>query len=450
MGTRRAITALAAGALVLSSWAVPVPAARAAVPVEELAALCERLYGDAFGSPNTEPLGACQWDMAVIRAGEASYAHATGAGVTVGVIDSGIQVDHPDIAPNLDLGRSCSFIAEGTPTAAAEEAADGDCSIKTALTDYDGHGTHVASTIAAPVNGVGIAGVAPEASIIALKACTAQGYCFADAVASALRYAGDERLDVVNLSLYTDPYLYFCRSDADQRQVVAEIQAAARYAQQRGVTVVAAAGNSSADLQHPTADGTSPDWPPGTEIEREVRNHCVQLPTELPETLTVSATGPVGYPGYADDLAGYSTVGMSRIDVSAPGGEYFAATGTVQDGVLGATPASGATWDFFDGFSDEFPGITTIQGDAGYTYYTGTSMASPHAAGVAALVVQRHPGWSPKAVQAAVQRTATTLACPADWVPLDSADERGRCYGNGGRTSFFGHGMVDALAAATS
>jgi subtilisin family serine protease len=77
-------------------------------------------------------------------------------------------------------------------------------------------------------------------------------------------------------------------------------------------------------------------------------------------------------------------------------------------------------------------------------------MSSPHAAGVAALVVEQHPKWSPKAVQAAVKRTATPMTCPADWEPLNDDDERERCYGSGGRTSFFGAGMVDALGAATS
>jgi subtilisin family serine protease len=447
MGRRLAPAAAAAAALGLTWMA---PAAQAETPYAEVVQLCRDLYGDTFGTPNTEPLGPCQWDMALIGAGDESYADATGAGVTVGVIDSGIQVDHPDIAANLDLARSCSFITAGTPTAAPEEVADGDCSDTAALTDYDGHGTHVASTIAAPVNGVGIAGVAPEATIVALKACTEQGYCFADAIASALRYAGDEGLDVVNLSLYADPYLYFCQDDAGQREVVAEVRAAARYAQQHGVTIVAAAANSRADLQHPRTDDTSPNWPPGTEVEREIRNNCVELPAELPEALTVSATGPVGYPGWDQDIASYSNVGMGRVDVTAPGGNYFVASGTVQDAILAATPAAGPTWGFFDGLSAVYPGLTTTQDGFGYTYYSGTSQASPHAAGVAALIVERHPRWSPKAVQAAVERTATPMTCPAGWEPLDADDERDRCYGNGGRTSFFGHGMVDALAAATS
>jgi hypothetical protein len=67
---------------------------------------------------------------------------------------------------------------------------------------------------------------------------------------------------------------------------------------------------------------------------------------------------------------------------------------------------------------------------------------------VAALVKQMHPKWSPGAIKAAVERSALQLSCPPNWEPLGPADERERCYGNGGRTSFFGHGLVDAEAAA--
>ena len=215
-----------------------------------------------FGVPNSEPFGPCQWDMAIINAGTESYALATGKGVKVGVIDGGVDLDHPDIAPNLDLDKSCSFIFDDTPTANPAEVANGDCSNKDAVRDRNGHGSHVASTIAAPVNDFGIAGVAPEATIVALKVCTEAGFCFADSVAAALRYAGDQQLDVVNLSLFADPYLCYCKSDAQQKAILKELEAAARYAQQRGVLIVASAGNEQADLQHPGLDDTSPDWPP--------------------------------------------------------------------------------------------------------------------------------------------------------------------------------------------
>src|SRR3972149_11210612 len=178
------------------------------------------------------------------------------------MIDSGVDLNHPDIPPNLDVDRSCSFIFDDTPTADPAEIANGDCSNKTAVQDLSGHGTHTASTVAAPINGIGIAGVAPEATLVALKACTEGGFCFADSVAAALRYAGDNDIDIVNLSLFADPYLYYCKSEAEQRAILKELESAARYAQQRGVLIVAAAGNEAQDLGHPTIADISPAWPP--------------------------------------------------------------------------------------------------------------------------------------------------------------------------------------------
>jgi subtilisin family serine protease len=124
------------------------------------------------------------------------------------------------------------------------------------------------------------------------------GFCFADAVAAALRYAGDQRLDIVNLSLFADPFLFYCKSEAEQRTIVTTLQSAARYAQQRGVLIVASAGNDATDLQHPGADTISPDWPPDNAVTREVNNSCRVAPAELPGVVTVSATGPIGVPGY--------------------------------------------------------------------------------------------------------------------------------------------------------
>ena len=436
----------AALAAVISVIGYMAPITRAAAPRDIAVGLCTALFSGVFGTPSGEPLAACQWNMALVKAtATEAYPFATGAGVTVGVIDSGIDVNHPDIAANLDLGRSCSFITTGTPTADPQEVANGDCSNKMAVQDLGGHGTHVASIIAAPINGIGIAGVAPSATLVALKACTIAGYCFADAVAAALRYAGDQRIDIVNLSLFADPFLFYCESDAEQRTIVRTLQSATRYAQQRGVLIVAAAGNEATDLQHPGFDAISPDWPPDAAVTRKVHNSCRVAPAELPGVVTVSATGPIGIPGYDQWVASYSSVG--NIDVTAPGGDYFAATGTVQDGVLGAVPAGSEIWQSYDSLEQFYPGLTVTDGGATYVFLNGTSMASPHAAGVAALIKQLHPNWGSDALKAALLRSSQPLGCPAAWAPFGPEDQRERCYGGSGHTSFFGQGLVNAATA---
>ncbi|HEX5996303.1 MAG TPA: S8 family serine peptidase [Jiangellales bacterium] len=423
-----------------------------AVPIAAEQQICSEVFGGVFEAPSSEPLAQCQWDMSIIHADAATRARATGAGVRVGILDSGVDIGHPDIAPNLDLAGSCSFVRSDDPTIVAGitdpvEAGNGICSNKAAVQDLGGHGTHVASTAAAPINGIGIAGVAPRATIVALKACTASTYCYGYAVAAALRYAGDHDIDVVNMSLFADPYLFYCGNDAGQRAMMRELQSAARYAQQHGVLLVTTTGNQSIDLKHPIEDSISPDGPQDVPITRSVGNNCRVLPAELPGAVTVSATGPVGYPGYTMNIAEYSSVGG---DIAAPGGDYFSASDTVQDAVLAAMPANSSIFQSLDPLNADFPGITTGTGAATYAWINGTSMAAPHVTGVAALVKQLHPTWSPGAVAAAVRRTATPMSCPPDWEPLGPGDERFRCKGGAaGHTSFFGSGLVNA-AAATS
>jgi subtilisin family serine protease len=317
--------------------------------------------------------------MRAINAGAASYAKATGQGVSVGIIDGGVDFTHPDLAGNLDVARSCSFIFTGTPTADPQEIANGDCSNKAAVQDLQGHGTHVSTTVAGAVNGIGIAGVAPRARIVGIKACTIAGFCFADSVAAALRYAGDQRLSVVNLSLFADPYLYFCRNDAEQKAILKDLQSAAKYAQQRGVVIVAAAGNEAHDLGHPEFDDISPDWPPDTAVTREVRNNCRVTPAELPGVITVSASG-------VTTLASYSNIGGPVVDVTAPGGDAAQTPGNTFGRVLAgwsSTDGTG-TWEALTapgvGRGVEFNG-------ARWVWISGTSMASPHVAGVAALIL---------------------------------------------------------------
>ena len=84
-----------------------------------------------------------------------------------------------------------------------------------------------------------------------------------------------------------------------------------------------------------------------------------------------------------------------------------------------------------------------VSGGGRYVWISGTSMASPHAAGAAALIVQRHPDWAPGDVAAALRASATPMACPDNW---PASDPR-RCYGGMGNTSFFGKGLVNAEAA---
>jgi len=128
--------------------------------------------------------------------------------------------------------------------------------------------------------------------------------------------------------------------------------------------------------------------------------------------------------------------------VAAPGGDAAQTPGVTYGRILAGWSSTDETggWEFYADTG------RAVEGDGGrWVWISGTSMASPHVAGVAALIRELHPNWSPGAVAAAISRTATSLACPTDW-PVD--DSR-RCTGGAGRTSFFGSGLVDALAAVT-
>ena len=428
----RATPALLTAALL--SVAVVRPAASdTAVLIDGVTANTRCVAGYPQGTSAPDQLSSCQWDMRVIKAA-AAQTKATGSGIRVGVIDGGIDFTHPDLAGGIDVAHSCSFINTTTPTADPQEIANGDCTDKLAVQDLQGHGTHVATTIAARKNGIGIVGVAPDATIVGLKACTKSGFCFVDSVAAALRYAGDQRLDVVNLSLFADPYLYYCANDAGQRAMLKEMQDAARYAQSRGVLIVAAAGNEADDLGHPTTDTISPDWPPGSAIEREVRNNCRVAPAELPGVVTVSASG-------VNTLASYSNVG-SPVDVTAPGDDAGQQPTTVfgRGRILAgwsSTDITG-TWEALVGANR-----AVVSGGGRYVWISGTSMASPHVAGVAALIRQVNPNLPQGAVAARIRSSATPMSCPAAWPATDPR----QCTGGKGQTSFFGAGMANAEGA---
>ena len=139
----------------------------------------------ARGAKATEPLADLQWDMAMIGANpDGAWRKATGRGVTVGVIDTGVDASHPDIAPNFSHHLSRNFTMD-------IPGLDGEtCEVATCIDPVDaddgGHGTHVAGTIAAARNGIGIAGVAPDATIVNVRAGQDSGYFFLYETVAAL------------------------------------------------------------------------------------------------------------------------------------------------------------------------------------------------------------------------------------------------------------------------
>src|SRR6266480_1861168 len=236
--------------------------------------------GDLPNAPATDAdtLSPLQWDMRQIHTPEAHAVTGGSPAVLVGDIDTGIDFHHPDLRQNIDVANSANCVS-GAPVAGL------------AAQDNNGHGTHTAGTIAAASNGFGIVGVAPNVKIAGIKAGTADGFFFPQAVVCAFMWAGTRHVDVTNNSYFADPYEYNCRNDATQRAIWKAEQRAIRFAMTQGVTVVAAAGNDADDLSHPTQDVTSPDFPPGSAQARDITNSCVVVPVEIPGVIGVSATG---------------------------------------------------------------------------------------------------------------------------------------------------------------
>ena len=150
---------------------------------------------------SVDPLEPLQWDMDQIDTPEAHAVQAGSRSVDVGILDSGIDGHHPDFVvdgagSNVDCARghnSVSFLPTGPGVGTPDPCIDNQF-----------HGTHVAGTVAAQANGLGIVGVAPNVTLVPVKTCDASGYCYASAVVDAITYAGDAKLDVVNMSFFVD------------------------------------------------------------------------------------------------------------------------------------------------------------------------------------------------------------------------------------------------------
>ena len=439
-------------------------------------------------SSGAEPLAGLQWDMAQIGAtANGSYKFERGdRRVRVGIIDTGIDGSHPDIAPNFDAVRSRNFTVD-IPVDANGARIDGPCADEPdqscndpANVDENGHGTHTASTVGAPINGLGIAGVAPGVTLVNLRAGQDSGFFFLQPVVDALTYAGNNGVDVVNMSFYADPWLFNCRSNpadspanqAEQRTIIAAIQRALRYAWGRGVTLVNSAGNEAIDYTKPSVDTTSPDFADVPGEAPYARNidpaDCLSLPSQGAHVLATSATGISTRKAY------YSTFGLGHVDIAGPGGDVYDTADNKRDitrAVLAAYPESVLR---AQGLLDPAgnPLSTAVVRDcqggvcAYYRYLQGTSMASPHAVGVAALIVSRYGstraggfGLRPAATEAILRATASRHACPdprAFTYTRHVANPDGTfttvtdthfCEGPAHHNGFYGNGIVNALRA---
>lgn len=377
----------------------------------------------AAPASGSDPLSGLQWDMVQMHAPEARAINGGSSSVVVGDIDTGLDYTHPDLAPNVDFSKSVSCVGGVPDTSPA------------AWMDDNGHGTHTAGTIAAAQNGVGIVGVAPSVKLAGIKAGNAAGFFFPEAVVCSFMWAATHGIQVTNNSYFADPWLFNCKNDPEQRAIWEAERRAIKFAQQNGVTVVAAASNQADDLAHPTQDATSPDNT--TPVTRDISNACAVVPAEVPGVVTVSAVGNLGLKSF------YSSYGAGVVTVAAPGGDSILQhTAAAPNGrVLSTWPASlmgSCARKVFDASG------------ATYCYAQGTSMASPHVAGLAALIAST--GANANQVAARIANTADPTACPADvsiyaFFPAVDGGAPQTCQGGKGSNSFYGKGQVNALAA---
>src|SRR3954454_9723954 len=183
--------------------------------------------GSAGGPPANDPLFAKQWGLTQIKAPGAWARGARGAGATIAVIDTGADLAHPDLQANLVPGAD--FVPDGGECAGPQ--------------DENGHGTHTAGIAAAVTNnGVGVAGTAPDAKVMPLRALDADGSGEDAWIIAAIKHAADNGAKVINMSLGGQVIL------GEVPQLNEELEAAVQYAWDKGVVVVASAGNESFPL----------------------------------------------------------------------------------------------------------------------------------------------------------------------------------------------------------
>ena len=332
-----------------------------------------------------------QWALQAVDAPRAWAAGFTGRGVRVAILDGGLYHLHPDLAPNLDVAASRSFVP-GVPY---------NVDVGTFW-----HGTHVAGIVAGADNNGGIIGVAPHATLIGVKTLHNSVGAF-DWFIQAVLYAATPIAEqgggahIINMSL---GLLIEDVKDKESRREIKELtkslDRAMRYAHSRGVTIIAAAGNDTANL--------------------DAMKDAIVVPAQSAHVISIGATGPVGWAKgnlNFDVLAPYSNWGKSVIDLSGPGGDR-AYTPAGEMCTVNKVRTNCWVFDMV---------LSTTR--TGWGWAEGTSMASPVAAGIAALVIERAGGTlSPSLVEAALRDGALDLGKP-------------------GNDAVYGHGWLNAYGS---
>jgi hypothetical protein len=373
--------------------------------------------------PDTASYWDLQWDMQHLTHNGDSYKIESGGTETsngtihkavVGVIDSGIDKNHPDLKANFVGGQN--FVpAGGYKGNLPVEKGD-----PTNVTDTNGHGTHVAGSIAA--NGK-VKGVGPDLGLRAYRIFDSSGSAPTAPIVAAIIAAANDNVDVINMSIGGfDNLKYFV--DGTRYNDIADVllwKRAVQYAIKKNVTVVAAAGNEAlnyADKKSLT-DYMNANYADANTVYKGV---AIETPGGTPGVITVSSSNKWSM----DKLAFYSNYGNSFIDVAAPGGDngpLYDATRNLSDRDF--TYRTLSTWP------TNLPPSKATTLTPNYAYLHGTSMASPKVAGIAGVVKAAHPDFNPAQVQALIKKTA-----------LD--------YGKKGHDELFGFGEANAYTAVTS